>query len=40
MKTNLQRITAILEYYAKMGVNKERINTIYRKIINYERNKI
>lgn len=33
MKTPLQRITAILEYYQQMGVNKEKINAIYRKII-------
>jgi hypothetical protein len=33
----LQRITAILDYYASMGVNKEKINTIYRKILNDEK---
>ena len=31
--TKLQRITAVLDYYASMGVNKEKINTIYRKIL-------
>lgn len=33
MKTPIQRITTILDYYCKKGVNKEKINDIYRKII-------
>ena len=33
----LERITQVLDYYASMGVNKERINNIYRKILNDEK---
>ena len=40
MKTNLQLIQTILDYYLSMGVNKENINVIYRKILNEKRNKI
>jgi hypothetical protein len=32
--TKLERITQILDYYASHGVNKEKINCIYRKILN------
>ena len=35
--TKLQRITVVLDYYASMGVNKERINNIYRKILKDEK---
>jgi hypothetical protein len=33
MKTKLERITIVMEYYASMGVNKEKINNIYRRIL-------
>jgi hypothetical protein len=34
MKSKLERIIAILEYYRAMGINKENVNNIYIKIIN------
>ena len=36
MKTELQRILNVMKYYEKKGVNKEKINLIYRKIIKKE----
>lgn len=33
-QSNLQRIQRIMNFYLKRGVNKERINEIYKKIIN------
>jgi hypothetical protein len=33
MKTPLERIKIIMDYYASMGVNKEKINKIYRRIL-------
>lgn len=36
MKTKLQRILNVMKYYEKKGVNKEKINLIYRKIIKKE----
>jgi hypothetical protein len=34
MKSKLERIIEILEYYRAMGINKENVNNIYIKIIN------
>jgi len=31
--TQLKRIKKVLDYYLSMGVNKEKINTIYFKIL-------
>lgn len=31
MKSRLERITEVLDYYRLMGVNKENVNNIYRK---------
>lgn len=33
-QSHLQRIQRIMNFYLKRGVNKERINEIYKKIIN------
>jgi hypothetical protein len=33
MKTKLERIIIVMNYYASMGVNKEKINNIYRRIL-------
>jgi hypothetical protein len=38
MKSKLERIIAILEYYRAMGVNKENVNNIYRNILNEKTN--
>ena len=35
-QTPLQRINRILAFYYKRGVNKESVNTVYRKIIRYK----
>jgi hypothetical protein len=32
-QSNLQRINRIMDYYYKMGTNKESVNAIYLKII-------
>jgi hypothetical protein len=32
-QTPLQRILKILDYYAKLGTNKEKINELYFKIL-------
>jgi hypothetical protein len=32
-QSSLQRINRILEFYHKRGVNKERVNSVHRKII-------
>jgi len=34
MKSKLERIIEVMEYYRAMGVNKENVNNIYRSIIN------
>lgn len=34
MKSKLERIIEVMEYYRLMGVNKERVNNIYRSILN------
>jgi hypothetical protein len=31
--SNLQRIQRILNYYMKLGVNKESVNKVYHKIL-------
>lgn len=37
MKTTpLERITRVMEHYRKRGVNSERVNNIYRKILKLE----
>jgi hypothetical protein len=36
MKTPLERITAVMKYYYKQGVNKESVNKIYKKLL-YEK---
>ena len=32
-QTPLQRIKRVMDYYIKRGVNSERINTLYKKIL-------
>lgn len=32
-QSNLQRIIEIIDFYLERGVNKESVNTVYRKII-------
>lgn len=34
MISALERITIVMEFYAQRGINSERINKVYRKIIN------
>lgn len=34
MKSKLEIIIEVMEYYRLMGVNKERVNNIYRSILN------
>lgn len=34
MISALERITIVMEFYAQRGINSERINNLYRKIIN------
>ena len=38
-KTPLERITKVMEYYYKMGMNKESVNSVYYKIIYNKKNK-
>lgn len=33
MKSKLERIIEVMEYYRSIGVNKENVNNIYRKIL-------
>ena len=33
-QTPLQRIKRVINFYYKRGVNSERINTLYKKILN------
>ncbi len=39
-QTPLQRIKRVLDYYYKMGTNKESVNKVYHKIINNKKNKL
>lgn len=32
--SNIQRITIVMEFYHQRGCNSERVNKLYRKIIN------
>jgi len=34
MKSKLERILIVMEFYHARGINKESVNEIYRKIIN------
>ncbi len=34
VKSNLERITIVMEFYHSRGTNKESVNELYRKIIN------
>jgi len=36
----MQRIKRVLDYYYKMGANKESVNRVYHKIIYNKKNKI
>jgi len=34
MKSLIERITIVMEFYRQRGCNKESVNKVYRKIIN------
>jgi len=38
MKSLIERITVVMEFYYFRGINSERVNKLYRKIINESKN--
>lgn len=33
----ITRVKRVMDFYYKRGVNSERVNTLYRKILNYDK---